>query len=89
MQFENGARAAADIMIGADGIHSAVREKLFGPEHPRFTGCVAYRGLVPAEKLKHLDLPLEEQLWLGPGEHVVHYPVAAGRLRQFRLPGRP
>ena len=45
-RFANGAQAEADALVGADGIHSAVRKVLFGPEEPRFTGCVAYRGLV-------------------------------------------
>lgn len=79
-EFENGVRAQADILVGADGIHSAVRSLLLGPEKPRYTGCVAYRGLVPLERLAHLELPLESQLWFGPGAHVVHYPVQAGRL---------
>jgi salicylate hydroxylase len=70
-------------MIGADGIHSTVRELLFGAEHPRFTGCVAYRGLVEAEKLRALNLPNEDQIWMGPGKHFVHYPVSAGRLINF------
>ena len=83
MQFDNGARAEADIMIGADGIHSTVRGLLFGAERPRFTGCIAYRGLVPAERLKALDLPNEDQIWMGPGKHFVHYPVSAGRLINF------
>jgi len=73
----------ADIMIGADGIHSAVRAQLFGAERPRFTGCVAYRGLVPAEKLKHLNLPVEQQIWMGPGQHFVHYFVHGGKLVNF------
>lgn len=83
MQFANSARAEADIMIGADGIHSTVRELLFGAEHPRFTGCVAYRGLVPTERLSALGLPREAQIWMGPGKHFVHYPVSAGRLVNF------
>ena len=81
--FENGAAISADVLVGADGIHSAVRHALFGPEQPRFTGCVAYRGLVPAERLTHLDLEMRNQMWLGPGAHVVHYFVAAGRLVNF------
>jgi len=44
--FENGASVSADALIGADGIHSAVRHALFGPEKPRFTGCVAHRGIM-------------------------------------------
>jgi salicylate hydroxylase len=86
MQFDNGARAETDIMIGADGIHSTVRGLLFGAERPRFTGCVAYRGLTPAERLKALDLPNEDQIWMGPGKHFVHYPVSAGRLVNFVCP---
>jgi 2-polyprenyl-6-methoxyphenol hydroxylase-like FAD-dependent oxidoreductase len=83
LEFANGARAEADIVIGADGIHSTVRELLFGAEHPRFTGCVAYRGLVPAGRLSALGLPHEQQIWMGPGKHFVHYPVSAGRLVNF------
>jgi salicylate hydroxylase len=45
-RFENGASVSADTLIGADGIHSVVRHNLFGPEKPRFTGCVAHRGIV-------------------------------------------
>ena len=82
-RFENGARIEADAVIGADGIHSTIRGFLFGPEQPRFTGCVAYRGLVPAERLAHLELPLESQLWMGPGRHFVHYFVQNGRLVNF------
>jgi salicylate hydroxylase len=82
-RFDNGARIEADLLVGADGIHSSVRGLLFGAERPRFTGCVAYRGLVPAERLAHLDLPCESQLWLGPGRHFVHYPVHSGALINF------
>ena len=83
MQFGNGAQTEAGMVIGADGIHSTVRGLLFGAERPRFTGCVAYRGLVPAEHLSGLDLPSESQLWLGPGKHFVHYPVQDARLVNF------
>ena len=71
-EFENGAQIRVDAMVGADGIHSTVRRMLFGPEQPRFTGCVAYRGLVPADRLAHLDLELTAQIWMGPGKHFVH-----------------
>jgi 2-polyprenyl-6-methoxyphenol hydroxylase-like FAD-dependent oxidoreductase len=50
-EFDNGERITADVLIGADGIHSTVRRLLFRPANPHFTGCVAYRGLVPAEAL--------------------------------------
>src|SRR6266446_6207166 len=81
--FENGARITADVLVGADGIHSAVRAALFGEEAPRFAGCVAYRGLVPIERLADLALDTGNQSWVGPGAHLVHYPVSRGRLLNF------
>ncbi len=81
--FENGARIKADVLVGADGIHSAVRAALFGEEAPRFAGCVAYRGLVPAERVADLGLELGSQSWVGPGAHLVHYFVSRGRLLNF------
>src|SRR5271169_6494091 len=70
--FDNGARITPDVLVGADGIHSAVRAALFGEEAPDFAGCVAYRGLV-----------LGSQSWVGPGAHLVHYFVSRGRLLNF------
>jgi salicylate hydroxylase len=82
-RFAGGARAEVDVLVGADGIHSAVRSLLFGPERPRFTGCVAYRGLVPAERLRDLALEVTAQVWMGPGRHFVHYFVRDRRLVNF------
>jgi salicylate hydroxylase len=82
-QFEDGTSISADVLVAADGIHSAVRHALLAPEKPRFTGCVAYRGLVPADRLAHLDLERTTQVWMGPGRHFVHYFVSAGRLVNF------
>ncbi|HYB43381.1 MAG TPA: FAD-dependent monooxygenase, partial [Candidatus Methylomirabilis sp.] len=81
--FDNGVTARAPVIIGADGIHSSVRALLLGPESPRFSGSIAYRGLVPAERLAHLGLARNAGAWLGPGRHFVHYYVAAGRLVNF------
>jgi salicylate hydroxylase len=82
-RFENGARASVDALIGADGIHSTVQRQLFGATPPRFTGCAAYRGLVPAEKLKYLNLEVVLQISMGPGKHFVRYFVASMRYVNF------
>jgi salicylate hydroxylase len=69
-----------DILIGADGLHSRIRQKLFGPATPRFTGIMAWRGLAPVDRLpSHLRQPLATQ-WLGPNGHVTCYPVHQGKL---------
>lgn len=81
--FANGKQIAVDALVGADGIHSAVRRAAFGPEHPHFTGCTCYRGLVPADQLTHLELPTTVQVWMGPGKHFVHYFVRSRRLVNF------
>jgi salicylate hydroxylase len=82
-EFANGNRVTADILVGADGIHSTVHTLLFGAEAPNFAGCVAYRGLVPVERVADLDLERGNQSWLGPGGHLVHYFVSGGRLLNF------
>ena len=81
--FDNGAHAAVDVLVGADGIHSTVRARLFGDEAPVFAGCVAYRGLVPVERIADLGLDHSNQSWVGPGAHLVHYFVSRGRLLNF------
>ena len=80
VEFENGNRITTDALIGADGIHSTVRTLLFGPANPHFTGCVAYRGLIPVERIKSLNVEVNAQLWMGPGKHFITYYVAGKRL---------
>ena len=84
LTFASGATARAPVVIGADGIHSTVRARLLGAESPRFSGSIAYRGLVPAERVTDLRLPRCSTGWLGPDRHFVHYFVGAGgRLLNF------
>ena len=75
----DGSTASGDVLIGADGIHSTVRAQLFGRELPRYTGNVAWRGLVPAERVAHLDLGRVTGVWMGPNRSIVQYYVSAGR----------
>jgi salicylate hydroxylase len=79
-RFDGGASAEADLLVGADGIHSRVRHLTFGPEKPRFTGCVAWRGLVPVERIAPLGIEVASHNWMGPDAHCVHYWVAGGRM---------
>ena len=67
-------------LVGADGIHSWVRGTLFGPQAPRFTGHVAWRVLVPAERLPKGQVRRGGAAWWGPGRHFVHYFVRGGAL---------
>ncbi len=74
----------ADVAIGADGIHSAVRAAVVPPaargEDARFSGLSAFRCLVAAADAPAMALRPVQSLWLGPGRHFVHYPISAGRL---------
>jgi salicylate hydroxylase len=83
LRFQDGREARAELVIGADGVHSKVREALFGPDEPRFTGVVAWRGVIPADRLpERLRAPLSVT-WIGPGGHVVHYPLRRGELVNY------
>jgi salicylate hydroxylase len=80
---ESGLKITADALIGADGVHSRIRNALFGKMPAHFTGLLAWRGLVPMEKLpERLRRPVGTN-WVGPGGHVVHYPVRKGTLLNF------
>jgi salicylate hydroxylase len=81
-RFADGSEVEADIVVGADGIHSAVRKSLFGAgaDAPRFTGCICWRGMAPADAVPR-DIEIADgALWMGPHGHVVHYPVRRGEL---------
>ena len=73
-------KVTADVVIGADGIHSAVRLAVAPKIDARFSGLCAFRCLVPAEKAPEMALRPVQTLWLGPGRHFVHYPISGGRL---------
>jgi salicylate hydroxylase len=76
----DGTRVAADVLIGADGIHSAVRHALFGEDHPRFTGLVSYRAVFPRERGG--DIPNLDSFtkWWGPtpDRQIVTFPLNRG-----------
>jgi salicylate hydroxylase len=82
LSFANGATAEADVVVAADGIHSELRPYVFASSVPVFSGSVAYRGLVPHERIP--DWPTERwQMWLGKGKHFLAFPVRAGKLINY------
>lgn len=70
-----------DALIGADGIHSVVRAALFGAESPRFTGVVAFRAVVPTERVRHVPDIQAFTKWWGatPQSQIVTFPLNQGR----------
>ena len=80
LRFTDGSSAEGDMLLGADGIHSAIRHQLWGEAKARFTGIFAWRGVIPTEKLPERMRRAVATNWVGPGRHVVQYP-----LRNFRL----
>jgi salicylate hydroxylase len=82
VSFANGATAEGDIVIGADGIHSELRPYVYPPSRPVFHGSVAYRGVVPHERVPHW--PTDSWLmWLGQGKHFLSFPLRAGKLVNY------
>jgi len=73
-------QARCDAAIGADGIHSVLRETVAPEQEARFSGLAAFRCLVPAEHAPAMALRPVQTLWLGPQRHFVHYPISTGRL---------
>jgi salicylate hydroxylase/6-hydroxynicotinate 3-monooxygenase len=78
LRFANGSSARADAVIGADGVHSRVRDFLLGAEKPRFTGRVAHRTVFPTAQMGGFALDTCTKWW-GPDRHIVMYPVTATR----------
>jgi len=82
VSFANGAAVDGDLVVAADGIHSELRQYVVPPSRPVFSGSVAYRGLVPLERISHW--PTDAWLmWLGPSKHFLTFPVRAGKLINF------
>ena len=76
--LEDGTRVAADLVIGADGVHSQVRAVLNGAEVAQFTGQVAWRALIAGDGGAAVA-----EVHIGPGRHLVSYPLRGGALRNI------
>jgi salicylate hydroxylase len=80
LAFADGSKADCDVVVAADGIHSTVRALLHGPDQPRFTGHICWRGLVPTSALPKGLIEPDMTAWFGPFSTVVHYYVRGGEL---------
>lgn len=83
VSLHSGAALSGDLLIGADGIHSVVRQQMHGAGAPNFMGCVAWRGVVPFERLKAHPTPPNATAWVGKGKHAVTYRLRRGELVNF------
>ena len=88
LRFTDGTRASVDAVIGADGVHSTVREILLGPEKPKFTGRVAHRTTFPSALMGGFSVDTCTKWW-GPDRHIVIYPVKAGREETYFVTSVP
>lgn len=78
--FADGTTATADVVIGADGIHSVLQGFVVAPAEPVFSGVVAYRGLVPRVDRYPADA---FRMWVGQSRHFLVFPVRAGQLLNY------
>ena len=89
LAFADGSRVLADAVIGADGVHSVVREWMLGPEKPRFSGRVAYRTTFPARLLGAAQITPLRTKWWGPDRHMVVYYVTSSRDELYFVTSQP
>lgn len=83
VQLESGLQVSGDLLVGADGIHSAVRQQMLGPDKPRYTGNAAWRAVVPVSKLGDYPPPETACVWAGKRRHAVTYRLRRGSLANF------
>ena len=83
VRCSSGAIFDADVVVGADGVHSLARDWVTGGDQAMYSGTSGFRGLVPVELLPSLPEPGALQFWVGPGAHLLHYPISGGTMINF------
>ncbi len=81
--LENGETVSGDVLVGADGIHSNIRQQMLGQDAPDFTGNIAWRAVVPMDRLGDLAPPPTACVWVGARRHAVTYRLRGGTLANF------
>ncbi|WP_336158753.1 FAD-dependent monooxygenase [Amycolatopsis sp. VC5-11] len=83
LEFADGTSETADVVVGADGVHSTVRVWVDDAPFARYSGSSGFRGLVPVERLPSLPDAGAIQFWMGPGGHLLHYAIGDGSVVNF------
>jgi salicylate hydroxylase len=81
--FKDNSSYETSLTLACDGIKSKIRENNFNEESPKFTGLIAWRGIVDLKKLPKKKIWTEINIHLGPGGHIVHYPISNGKRINF------
>jgi salicylate hydroxylase/6-hydroxynicotinate 3-monooxygenase len=89
LTFADDTEVEADAVIGADGVHSLIRDHVAGPSAPRFTGRLAYRTTFPASLLRNVDVGTSRTKWWGRDRHIVIYCVTAARDEVYFTTSQP
>jgi len=89
LRFADGSRAKADAVIGADGVHSVVREIIIGPDIPIHKGRIAYRAVFPSALLNGFDIGPSRTKWWGIDRHIVIYYTTADRSELYFVTSVP
>jgi salicylate hydroxylase/6-hydroxynicotinate 3-monooxygenase len=89
LTFANGSRVSAAAVIGADGVHSVVRDSIVGPDAPIHRGRIAYRAVFPAELMSGLDIGPSRTKWWGVDRHIVIYYTTPDRSEVYFVTSVP
>jgi 2-polyprenyl-6-methoxyphenol hydroxylase-like FAD-dependent oxidoreductase len=87
--FEDGTRASADAVVGADGVHSVVRDFIVGPDAPIHKGRIAYRAVFPSALMNGFDIGCSRTKWWGRDRHIVIYYTTADRSEVYFVTSVP
>jgi 2-polyprenyl-6-methoxyphenol hydroxylase-like FAD-dependent oxidoreductase len=89
LSFADGSKATADAVIGADGVHSVVRDIIVGPDAPLHKGRIAYRAVFPAHLMGGFDIGRSRTKWWGTDRHIVIYYITKAKSEVYFVTSVP